>query len=277
MLDNPYRGINAHLHSLAQNPQRSPTIWTSIHTDHITHITDALNAQLPPQYVARSEQSMQIWVDDSPRSPVPDVAVYRTGDISTGTQEMTVSESVRVVPIGELLEEEITIPSVVIYRPEDHEYLGQPITRIELLSASNKLGGGGYYVYLRNRLVALRSGTSLIELDYLHQTGSPLPGIPRYPGELDSHAYTVAVTDRRESSSDVMLVYVVNVDEALPGQVTLPLSGTDQMVFDFDAVYQHTFRAGRWGVHLDYSGVPRNFDSYSSVDQLRIRHVMERL
>jgi hypothetical protein len=44
-LDNPYKGINAHLHSLAQNPRdKHPTIWTSIHANHIGDEIECENA-----------------------------------------------------------------------------------------------------------------------------------------------------------------------------------------------------------------------------------------
>ncbi len=286
-LNNPYRGINAHLHSLAQNPQAgSPTIWTSIHAMHIGHLIDALNERLPAGYVARPEQSLQIWSEDEEgaeagkRSPRPDAAIFPAG-ISEATQvtaSAIADAPVLRISIRPFLEREITIPSGVIYRLADHELVGRPITRIELLSASNKRGGYGYRGYLDNRWGALSSGTSLIEMDYLHQTISPLPGMPSYPKHQDSHAYTIAVTDRRpgQNPDDEMLVYIMDVDMPLPAQVTIPLAENESIPFDFEAVYQHTFSSGRWGIHIDYEELPRNFESYSTADRERIRQVMER-
>lgn len=47
MLTNPYHGINAHLHSFAQNPSSGhPAIWASFHT-HDRGIT--LDYALPPR------------------------------------------------------------------------------------------------------------------------------------------------------------------------------------------------------------------------------------
>jgi hypothetical protein len=195
-LSNPYQGVNAHLHSLAQNPQRNPSIGTSLHASHIGHITDALNAVLPPHYIARSEQSLQIWSeeittgDESSIGPRPDSAIFRTGTSSSARPEVAqreVDPTVRIISIRELLDEkDALIPSTVVYRLDAHEVVGEPVTRLELLSESNKKGGAGYLGYLRNRLTVLRSGASLIELDYLHRTPSPLPGIPAYPDEPDS-------------------------------------------------------------------------------------------
>jgi hypothetical protein len=286
-LSNPYRGINAHLHSLAQNPQAgNPTIWTSIHAMHIGHLVDALNERLPAGYVARPEQSLQIWTEDEEgaesgkRSPRPDAAIFPS-DVAGAPSVVAgaIADSpVLHISIREFLEREITIPAGVIYRLEEHEIVGKPVTRLELLSAGNKRGGFGFHGYLDNRWSALTSGTSLVEMDYLHQTTSPLPGMPPYPKHDDSHAYTIAVTDRRpgHNPDDEMLVYIMDVDQALPTQAVLPLANEDSITFDFEAVYQHTFSSGRWGIHVDYEEFPRNFGSYSPDDQQRIRQVMER-
>lgn len=283
-LENPYRGVNAHLHSIAQNPlEGSPTIWTSIHASHIVDIINSLNGSLPLNYIARAEQSLQIWTEDftgiplKPRSPQPDVSVFRTSISDSTIAEAIIDDiPVRVIPINPLLEREITIPSAVIYEVKDHEVAGKPVTRIELLSASNMQDGSGYYGYLENRGIAIQSGTSLIELDYLHQFGSPMPKIARYPYQQDSHAYIIAVTDRRPRHQEVMLAYLIDVDMLLPKRLTIPLAGEDSLAFDFDAVYQFTFKTGRWGLHLDYDELPRNFENYSALNQARIKAVMER-
>jgi hypothetical protein len=259
-LDNPYRGINAHPHSLAQNPQAgSPTIWTSIHAMHIGHLIAALNERLPAGYVARPEQSLQIWTEEN-ESYVAAASVQRYATVRP------------------FLEREITIPAGIVYRIEEHEIVGKPVTRIELLSATNKRGGFGIRGYLDNRWLVLSSGTSLIEMDYLHQTVSPLPDMPHYPKHKDSHAYTIAVTDRRpgQNPDDEMLVYIMDVDQSLPMKAVIPLAENDSIEFDFEAAYQHTFTSGRWGIHIDYAELPRNFESYSPADQQRIRQVMER-
>jgi hypothetical protein len=286
-LNNPYRGINAHLHSVAQNPHAgSPTIWTSIHAMHIGHLIDALNERLPAGYVARPEQSLQIWTEDEEgaeagkRSPRPDAAIFASGvtEASSVTASAIADAPVLRISIRDFLEREITIPSAVIHKLEDHEIVGRPVTRIELLSASNKRGGIGFRAYLDNRWGALSSGTSVIELDYLHQTTSPLPGVPAYPSHQNAHAYTISVTDRRpgQNPDDEMLVYIMDVDQSLPSKAVIPLAGQESIHFDFESVYQHTYSIGRWGIHIDYDELPRNFESYSSADQERIRQVMER-
>lgn len=284
--ENAYHGINAHLHSLAQNPSPGhPTIWTSFHAAHIGHIIDALNAQLPERYIARAEQSLQIWTgSDSPvaQQARPDVSIYWASPQPTpGTLAAAeTNATVRLIPLAEdFAERDISIPSAVIYEVSTHESLGRAITRFELLSASNKRGGSGYDGYQHNRALALASGTSLVELDYLHQSASPLPGLPRYPLDDDSHPYTIAVTDRRpdHNPDKLMVVYIMDVDQPLPADALIPLADGDHISFDFERVYQHTFQAGRWGHHLDYGALPRQFERYSLPDQQRIQAVMQRI
>ncbi|MEM9951155.1 MAG: DUF4058 family protein [Chloroflexota bacterium] len=282
-LENPYKGINAHLHSMAQNPKSGhATIWTAIHASLIGDTINALNAKLPMNYIARPEQSLQIWTDDSVpdtpkerRSPRPDVSIFRTNITDNHSEQASDNSPVRVIAINPFLEEEITIPSAVIYEIADHEISGKPVTRIELLSASNKRGGTGEDGYRKNRLTAIRSGTSLIELDYLHESASPLPHMPIYPYGDDSHPYYIALTDCRNGYPETMSVYIRDVNQALPSELAIPLAREDSIVFDFEAVYQQTFRLGRWGIHINYDDLPRNFESYSEEDQQIIHEIMD--
>jgi hypothetical protein len=57
MVDTAYRGVDAHLNSLLQTPgvPEQPALWPSFHGEYITHIADALNAQLPRGYLAMKQ------------------------------------------------------------------------------------------------------------------------------------------------------------------------------------------------------------------------------
>lgn len=279
-LKNPYKGINAHLHSIAQNPEGEPTIWTSIHASHIGDVVNALNMALPATYIARAEQSLQIKSDDSTKvkRPRPDGSIYQTGKsdpILTVSQSAT-SDLVRIVPIGEF-DEDNFMSSAVIRRVEDNTLHGDLVTRIELLSPYNKVRGDGYEQYMSNRRNAIYSLTSLVELDYLHQSASPIPQVPSYPEGEDSHPYTVAVTDMRGEHNPnwVTLVHIVDVNQPLPEKVNIPLADDDFLEFDFNAVYQHTFTIGRWGTNIDYTEIPRKFETYSKTDQTHIQAIMQ--
>ena len=232
---NPYHGINAHFNSFLQNTDGA---WQTFHHDHITDLKNALNPLLPPGYYAVSEQSLQTQCLD---------------DV-------------------EISEEDI-LSAVEIYRvvaPDDV----RPVTRIEVLSPSNKTTERTHYLAMRHK--TLTSGIHLVEVDYLHETPSPfLNVIGSYPQQNpESHPFYVAVTDPRQ---DKMRFYEFDVDETIP-VLPIPLYGADSITLDFGAVYNQTFENDR-RAHLliDYSQPPMNFSAFSTDDQTRIQAAMERV
>lgn len=75
---NLYRGVNVHLMSLLQN---EPGEWESFHAEHIIHLRDSIETELPPYYIAQGERSLQIREgEDERRRPertVPDVTIVQ--------------------------------------------------------------------------------------------------------------------------------------------------------------------------------------------------------
>jgi hypothetical protein len=68
-------------------------------------------------------------------------------------------------------------------------------------------------------------------------------------------------------------IHAFDVGQPIPTLET-PLTGTDTLAFDLDAVYQHTFMAGPWRALIDYEREPERLSSYHERDQERIRHVL---
>lgn len=281
LMENPYAGVNAHLNSELQTPgseEEGPAIWHAFHTDHVTHIADFLNMQLPPRYVARSEQSLQVRTLDfesgvtKTRRPEPDVSIYQQ---RTGASNPGLSPS--VAPTWEeMLEqtmdfEEHFMPSVVIRDLQTNRKLGSVVTRIELLSPSNKPPYSGYELYRKGRNEALYSGIPLIEIDYLHELPAALLKYPLYPSSPDAHAYAIIVNEPRPSiSKGKARGFGFDVDMPFP-KISIPLSDEESLDFDFGAVYHHTFNGGRWGGMINYAELPVRFETYSLADQARIR------
>lgn len=267
ILENPYKGINAHFHSLVQSRVGiSPSLWTSFHASHIATLVAALNRALPLNYLARVEQSLQIWTGKILEDEV-------NGD--SFSSELTGDTSpVLIIHLPNQPGEEITIPSVAIYQVHERELSSKPVTRIELISPNSKHGGRGLDGYRKNRLSAILGGTSLIELDYLHESKSPLFGIPTYPDERNSQPYYLAMTDCRSGYPKEMRAYMRAVNQPLPSELPVPLAGDESIVLDCEAAYQETFQSGRWGIQLDYSQSPANFKSYSLPDQTSIQSVI---
>jgi hypothetical protein len=283
---NHYRGINPHLQSILQTPagkDDDPSVWPSFHKDHITHIADFLNEQLPDRYVARTEPSLQIRTDDfredlpTIRRPKPDVAIYDYGSSQPSESRLGAVRPTPTwdLPLPETLDiEEKLVSAIVIRDLETHRRLGRVVCRIELLSPTNKPGWSGYPLYRRGRLDALHAGTPLIEIDYIHEFPAPIANFPIYPDDADSHAYQILVSDPRPSvDSGRFRAFTFDVDSDFP-IVSIPLAATDTLEVNLGVVYTSTYQRGRWGTMIDYAQLPERLETYSAVDQERIRRRM---
>jgi hypothetical protein len=186
-----------------------------------------LNRHLPPNYVAYSEQSLQIAGD---------------GD------DMSMAVVIREVTGGAI---------------------GRVVARLELLSPSNKPGGAHYAAYKTRRYECVKGGVPLIEVDYLHESQTVVPGHPVYPNDVNAHAYTIAVNDPRPEHEKTQ-VYGFDVDQRMP-PVPIPLAGEAGLVTDFETIYQSHFELDRLYMGVDYGQLPERFETYSAADQDRIR------
>jgi len=284
LMENPYRGINPHVNSGLQTSgieRGGVSLWPSFHSDHITNISEFLNTQLPENYTARTEQSLQIRLEDFRRTvpevtsyPEPDVTIYGQSPVATQLKESAVAtiSSTFEASLEETLDlAENFVGSVVIREVQADQELGPVVVRIELLSPSNKRDQVGYEFYRRGKNNALFSTTPLVEIDYLHETLPTVMTYPEYPYQRGSHPYNIFVNEPRPSvAKGYVLAYGFDVDAPFP-KVTIPLAGKDSIQFDFGAVYQHTFKRGRWGKMANYADLPVRFETYSPADQARIR------
>jgi len=282
MRENPYPGINAHLNSLLQTPGSlaQTAIWPSFHSQHIAHIVDFLNELLPDHYLALGEQSLQTRDLDmggaiEVRRPVPDVSIYRRGE-ATGELAVAIFTPTwegRVVDVFEPIPQ----PKAAIIRellPQGK--LGDIVTRIELLSPSNKPGGANYTSYVAKRVEAIETGVPLVEIDYLHESRSVILQLPVYP-QRNAYPYAMIVSDPRPNWADGKVrVYGFGVRDAIRS-FPLPLAHDENLVLDLNPVYHHTFRAGRWGDLIDYGDEPERFETYRADDQEYIRIVTKKV
>lgn len=272
---NEYRGVNAHLHSyfLAEGG------WKSFHNNHIGDLAKRIAGLLPSGYTVDIEQSLQIEVDGFLERPEPDLTIYARGgrgDARADTPPDNGFAPALTLPIHEtlLLDETRYASAVMIYRRESGG-LGSPVTRLELLSPTNKRGRGRR-LYAEKRELALRDGLPLIEVDYLHDSPPPARGIPHYrrddPGAFP---YVILVSDPRPSlRQGTTQVYGFRVDEPIP-TLRIPLSGHESFDLDFGAVYDHTFASlPAYSQRVDYAQLPLEFAAYRADDQARIRERM---
>lgn len=241
MDENPYPGINAHLNSFLQTPDSKGDFphWQNFHTQHIAHMVEVLNALLPDHYVVLNDASLQ-----------------KPSENSTGTD----------------------MRAVTIRQATPEKFAGAVIVRIELISPQTKSEEAGTFTepYNTDRFNTLIDGEVLVEMDYLHEAPSIVREMPKYPENPFAHPSTILIHDMRPfSESGKSYVYGFHPDSPLP-HLILRLSEQERIAFDLNAVYQHTFRIGRWADLLNYNDLPARFGTYSTDDQIRIREIMKK-
>lgn len=275
MRRNQYQGVNAHLHSYFQ----AQGGWSSFHTNFISVLARDLNTRLPEGYIVDIEQSLQIREihpdsGEKIRRPEHDLTVYRTRESASVSETGMTATLTQAIPDTLDLSEDLYYSALVIYPAETDAVLGQPVTRIEILSASNKQGEG-YLQYREKRYAALRSGVALVEIDLLHETPPVVKGLPRYPTHPDSHAYYVTVSDPTPSLEEGLAqTYAFAVDSPLP-TITLPLGAGSTLRLELNPIYHEVyFSLSAYSRRVDYAALPLHFERYSPADQARIQQRM---
>lgn len=277
--DNQYQGVNAHLHSLFQ-AGTDGVQWRSFHAMYVALLTVHLNGLLPRRYRAFEENALQIWIEPPVNEPYsqrryPDVSVIRTTPSQSGfivaapfaeslTWETTIEETLPA------FDEEIN--AAVIYRVDgDTRRL---VLRIELLSPANKVGGSYHKLYEYSRYETLTGGIPLLEIDYLHETHSPIRTMPRYPHHARAYPYHITLSDPRLPPNQKTVRSVgFRVNQPIP-RLVVPLEERDTVAMAFGEVYRDTFLHGRWGDDVDYAVEPPRMETYREDDQATIRAVM---
>lgn len=279
---NQYLGINAHLHSYWQGDGD----WGEFHASYIIDLSRALKAQLAPLgYVAGIQKSIQIrraTIDDG--KPESDITIYDTQPTRpfAAAQPQPIKGYDMMIALPDVLEAEEELAefrALAIYeaKPNAAENLGEPVAWIEVLSPSNKPGGQHAYTYQVKRRKLPDSAIVFVEIDYLHEAPPTFARIPRYrPRRSDmasanAHPYRIVVIDPRPIISQGNLyTYQFDVDQPIP-IVTMPLSASDVLEFDFGRSYHRTIEDERFAhMHVNYAQLPVNFTRYSKADQQRI-------
>jgi hypothetical protein len=279
MTSNPYQGVNAHLNSFLQAESGG---WESFHAQHVTHWCEFLDRYLPQGYYARAEKSLQIveshaLFNESRSWTKPDVTIFRQGTPSSSVQTATATPPSFQLALNNTLYEEETLSSVVIYHTAQQAVFGKPITRIELLSPANKNAHQHKLSYLVKRDQTLQSGLGLVEIDFLHLMSPLVAGVPDYTKkQAESFPYYIFVSHPYpDIYAGKLDVYGCHVNEVLP-KISVPLAQGDHIIFDVEAVYQHTLGMSRFfQMAVDYMQVPTQFESYSPQDQATIQRIMQ--
>ena len=277
---NPYNGVNAHVQSLAQNNKSGA--WKMWHNAYIDDIARALDLQLPPGYEVGMVTSLQIseyHPDSGDRisRPEPDVTIYDIEGSARTIKQVahdTANAPTLILPAIRTLrmEDDVYLSGIMIYRIiEESERI--PVTRVELLSPTNKPPGDGFIQYAEKRDSTLAQQMPLIEIDFLHEL-RPVPrNVPSYPDKQPaSHPYTFYVTDTRPGLElGETLVYGFDVDDTIP-RIKIPLAGIEYLEFDFGQPYNSVYESlSYFRNRVDYAHEPLRFETYTRHDQTRIQ------
>jgi hypothetical protein len=271
-------GINAHFQSYAQHERDG---WVAFHNTHVTHLCELIDQVLPPGYEVVPERSLQIRLYDpltakaTTHRPEPDITIW-DGDPSAvrapSRPDRLAAAPVATKPLTDTMvaTEETRLKAIVI---REIVPIGQaiPVTRIELLSPANEVGEDRGR-YLAKRDATLEVGTILVEVDYVHEIDSPVPGIPGYASRAPgAYPYTIIVSDPRPSIQQGQAhIYGFRVDEAMP-PIDIPLAGHESILLDFAAAYNRTFSSlSTFSNRADYSKEPVALETYTKDDRFRI-------
>lgn len=226
--------------------------WPDFHHTFLTYWRESLSDVLPDDYEARLDERVNL-VDsetDSIQPIQPDIAlVHSKPGRTTGHA-------------GAVLLEPQIIPTII----HDFERQGfikilhradrSLVTVLELLSPTNKIGGGRDE-YLFRRSVILQQDVHLVELDLLTR-GERVPMKEPLPS---AHYFAIVSRHDRRPDCDV---YSWRIPEPLPA-IRIPLRAPDpDLLVDLAPIYRTTFERGRYALSIHYAAPLRvSLDSES--------------
>lgn len=275
---NLYPGINPHLNSALQLKGGG---WEMFHAETISAIRRMLDVHLPSNYYATSEKSLQlseVGLDHLRDSTTrPDVSIIKRADALEPRSPVTVAQPSMTLLLDDYLTDEDFLDAVNIYQYHLGEFPGRLVTRIEILSPTNKLPNRiGYNHYLVKRGETLQAGVNLVEIDYLHTTKPILKELPSYHDyEPVAFPHMILVSfphkDDQRGRTDV---YGIGIDDSLP-TIAIPLSKETLVALDLGAIYNRLYAETRvFQLMSDYAAEPAQFDRYQPQDRQRIRAMM---
>ena len=196
-------------------------VFPSLHSALIYLILEALNAQLPDNYLATTDRI--VWVDDELR---------REPDVSTFGPETRAYGDISGEPFAE--EGMVAVAADPILEPWEQPYLEilsndgeRLVTAIEILSPSNKKSGdNGRTSYLQKQGEFRLANVNLIEIDLLrggaHTTAIPIERLRSIAQVFDYHICTTVIGDPTHhhvkpfSMRDALPTIVVPLDPGIP-------------------------------------------------------------
>ncbi len=224
-------------------------VFPNLHGKLINAIEDALNAALPPGYVALSKS--RVWVDPE-LTREPDVSVY-------GRPHPPAAETVGTVTLTGLVAVGKRRKSDPLEEPYLEILSGRGkrlVTAVEVVSLSNKRAGrDGRKSYQEKQDEYALSGVHLVEVDLLrrgpHVTAVPLGRLRRRFGAFDYHVSVMLAGDPPTYHAAGL-----RLTDRLP-TVGIPLdAGIPDVPVDLQAMLDQVYDRTRYTEVFDYTDPP---------------------
>lgn len=224
--------------------------WLDVHTKLVAYCADALNARLPEELIARTEERVAIESEeDAPRRISPDVRVLEA--VGAGSaRTATASENGGLAPYR----------LVAILEPITERFIeiidstGQRlVTVIEFVSPTNKRGKG-LDAFIEKRDELLSGGVNVVEID-LTRSGDWRQMLGRHlcpPDARSVYRATIRVPE------DPMAVYLqpISLREPLPA-LRIPLrEGEPPIELALQPLLDQAYQNGRYARTIDYKRPP---------------------
>jgi hypothetical protein len=222
-------------------------VFPNLHERLIISMQDALNAALPPGYVATSKN--RVWVDDELRRE-PDVALFTREPPGTGGGATALAG---LTAIGrQLTPDPFEEPYLEIVSTKGKRL----VTAFEVISLTNKRAGEqGRKTYQDKQKEYALSGVNLVEIDLLrrgpHVTATPLARLKKVFGEFEYHvSVVVAGADPEHFATGIKLT------DRLPA-IGIPLdSGAAPITVDLQPMLDAAYHRGRYTELFSYREPP---------------------
>ncbi|MDY3559112.1 DUF4058 family protein [Gemmata sp. JC673] len=220
-------------------------VFPDLHDSLVFLLKEAVNAVLPPGYVATSKN--RVWVDDELRRE-PDVALFGRDHGPNGNGGTAVALE-GLVAIGQRLSPEpFEEPYLEIVSAKGRRL----VTAVEVISLTNKKAGEqGRKTYQDKQHEYALSGVHLVEIDLLrrgpHVTATPLRELQKRLGAFDYHV-SVVVGGAVPSHFAVGF----KLSDRLPA-FAIPLDrGVAPVTVDLQPLLDRCYDSGKYAALADY-------------------------
>jgi hypothetical protein len=221
--------------------------WSDLHQRLITYISEYLQPQLRPKYIARIEERIQLAAFD--QRYVPDVQLLHTVREPAPTLELAPSVTADEPLIITTLDEAVREPFIEIITRES----GDLVTVIEVLSPANKVGQGRKD-YLQKQDDLMATNVNLVEIDLLGYGKETVLARKAIITKPANWRYLIDIS--RGGRRNALEVYAIPLQERLPN-CRIPLRPPDaDAVLDLTAVFNRCYDVGSYDLLIDYSQLP---------------------